>query len=105
MEQKNDYIIQDGIEQDPEISKIYPHSVNTFRIVLENKNGNVRILCSVSRIGRNVNQIDNISQDGLILKINTDTGEVERYATSEQCEYFEKHPDTNFIFKMYKIPN
>jgi len=102
---KNDYIIQDGIEQDPEISKIYPHSVNTFRITTENKNGNIRILCSVLRIGRNGNQVDNISQNGLILKINTDTGEVGRYATSEQCEYFEKHPDTNFIFKMYKIPN
>ncbi|GAH54575.1 unnamed protein product, partial [marine sediment metagenome] len=102
---KNDYIIQSGLEQDPEISKIYPHSVNTFRIATENKNGNVRILCSVLRIGRDGNQVDNISQDGLILRIDIDTGKLGDHASSEQCEYFEKHPDTNLVFKRYKILN
>ena len=102
---KNDYIIQPGLKQDSEISKIYPDSINTFRIATENKNGNVCILCSVLRIGRGGNQVDNISQDGLILKIDVDTGKIGDRATSEQCEYFEKHPDTDFIFKGYKILN
>ncbi len=102
---QNSYIIQPGLEQDPEISEIYSHSVNTFRIATENKNGNVRILYSVLRIGRDENQVDNIAQDGLILKIDTDTGKAGDHATSEQCEYFEKHPDTNFVFKSYKIFN
>ena len=102
---KNDYIIQPGLDQDPEISKIYPDSMNTFRITTENKNGNLRILCSVLRIGRGGNQVDNISQDGLVLKIDIDTGKVGDHATSEQCEYLEKHPDADFIFKGYKILN
>lgn len=100
---KNDYIIQAGIEQDPEISKIYPHSVNTFRIATENKNGNVRVLCSTLRIGRGGSQVDNSAQDGIILKIDIETGETGNYATSEQCDYFEKHPDTNFVFKGLSI--
>lgn len=102
---QNNYIIQPGVEQDPEISRIYPHSVNTFRITTENKDGNVRILYSVLRMGRAENQVDNIAQDGLIRKIDVDTGKVGDYATSEQCEYFEKHPDTNFVFKGYEISN
>jgi len=102
---QNDYMIQSGLEQDPEIAKIYPHSVNTFRIATENKNGNVRILYSVLRIGRGENQVDNIAQDGLILRIDIDTGKLGDHATSERCEYFEKHPDTDFIFKGYKILN
>ena len=40
----HDYIIQAGIVQDPEISRIYPESVNTCRIITENKNGTARIV-------------------------------------------------------------
>lgn len=100
---KNDYIIQAGIEQDPEISKIYPHSVNTFRIATENRNQEIRMLCSTLRIGRGGNQVDNSAQDGIILKIDVDTGKMGDYASSEQCGYFEKHPDTKFVFKGFKI--
>ena len=102
---QNDYIVQSGLEQDPEISKIYPHSVNTFRIATENKSGNVRILCATLRFGRGGNQVDNGSQDGLFVKIDLETGQMGRYAASHQCEYFEKHPDTNFVFKGHKILN
>jgi hypothetical protein len=102
---KNDWIIQLGIEQDPEISKIYPNSVNTFRIVTENKNGNVRMLCSELRIGKDRSQMDNFSQGGIVVKIDITTGKFGEYAISEQCEYFEKHPDTNFVFKRHKILN
>lgn len=102
---RNDFIMQSGLEQDTEISKIYPHSINTFRIATENKNGNVRILCSTLRIGRNGNQVDNSAQGGIILKIDVKTGETGHYATTEQCEYFEKHPDTNFVFEKHRISN
>ncbi len=100
---RNDYIIQPGLEQEESISRIYPHSINTFRIVTENKNGHVSIVCSVLRMGRGGKQVDNISQDGLILKIDKDGGRCGGYATTEQCEYFEKHPDTNFVFQTYRI--
>ena len=33
----NDYIIQPGLTQDPEISRIYSESVNTCRVITENK--------------------------------------------------------------------
>lgn len=105
IEEQNDYIIQSGLIQDPDISKMYPHSVNTCRISTENKRGNVRILCSILRIGRNGWQVDNIRQDGLSLAIDVSTGKVGNHATSEQCEYFARHPDTNFVFKGYEILN
>lgn len=100
---ENDYIIQAGLEQASEIAQIYPQSVNTFRIATENINGMVRILCAVLRIGRNGNEVDNASQDGIIVKINLETGEIGDKAVSEKCEFFDKHPDTNFVFKGYTI--
>jgi hypothetical protein len=92
----NNYIIQPGLEQDHEISKIYPHSINTCRIATENINGNVRVLCATLRMGRGGMQIDNGSQGGVILKIDVDTGSLGNYFTTEQSEYFDIHPDTNF---------
>lgn len=100
---RNNYIIQPGIEQDPEISEIYPHSVNTFRIATENKNGNIRILCATLRIGRGGMQVDNGTQGGIMIKIDLNTGEIASFANSETCEYFQKHPDTNFVFEEGKI--
>ena len=100
---RNDYIIQSGIEQAPEISKIYPYSVNTVRIATENKNGNIRILCATLRMGRNGNEVDNGSQGGLFIKIDVKTGEMGHHATSHQLEYCEKHPDTVFTFRGHKI--
>jgi len=101
---KFDYIVQPGVSHDSEISKIYPHSVNTFRINTENKNGAVRILCPIFfRFGRNGNQVDNFDLGGLLLTIEVDTGKLGDYATSMQFEYFERHPDTNFPFRGHKI--
>lgn len=100
---KNNYIIQAGINQNSSIAGIYEDSVNTFRIATENINGKVRVICSALRIGRQGNEVDNCSQGGITLGIDSNTGSCMGYAGSEDGEVFYKHPDTNFIFQNYKI--
>lgn len=99
----NDYVIQTGITQDPEISRIYPKSVNTFRIITENKEGLSRPVCAVLRLGRGQNQVDNASAGGIFLKIDIDNGKVGNQALSYNSEKFVEHPDTHFVFRNYKI--
>jgi len=104
MLQKNqDYIVQAGIAQDPEISGIYPGSVNTFRIIAENINGVVRIVCAVMRIGRGQSEIDNASSGGIFIKTDIDSGKLGDFATSYNCEKFKEHPDTHFVFQNFTI--
>lgn len=100
---ENDYIIQEGIDQDESITKIYPSAVNTFRIATENIGGKVRVLCSALRIGKQGNEVDNASQDGIVLGIDYNTGNCNDYACDENDEIFYKHPDTNFVFKNHNI--
>ncbi|MDG6219740.1 MAG: sugar-transfer associated ATP-grasp domain-containing protein, partial [Candidatus Thermoplasmatota archaeon] len=102
---KKDYIIQPGLIQHDELSRIYPHSVNTFRIATENSNGNVRLLCATLRMGQRGMEVDNGTQGGLLVKIDVEKGTFSDYATTEENEYFEKHPDTNFVFKKYQLKN
>ncbi len=100
---QNNYIIQKGVIQDECITKIYPSSVNTFRIATENIKGKVRVICGALRIGREGNEVDNASQDGIVLGIDCNTGKCSDYASTEEGEIFYKHPDSNFVFKNHKI--
>lgn len=96
--EKQDYIIQPGIIQDPEISKIYHHSVNTCRIITENKNGTVRLVCAMLRMGRGQNEVDNATSGGISTHININSGKFGDFAISYDGEKFAKHPDTQFEF-------
>jgi hypothetical protein len=94
----SDYIIQPGIIQDPEISKIYPRSVNTCRIITENKNGNIRLVCAILRMGRGQSEVDNATTGGIFTNINISSGKFGDFAISYDGEKFEMHPDTQFVF-------
>jgi predicted nucleic acid-binding Zn finger protein len=99
----NDYIIQSGIVQIPEFSEIYPYSVNTCRIITEQKNGLVKIICAMLRIGRGQKEVDNISLDGICTHINRQ-GKLGDFATSYKGERLFDHPDTHVIFSAKSIP-
>ncbi len=97
------FLVQGKLKQDKQISEIYPFSINTLRIVTENKNGRIKILTALLRMGRWGNEIDNFSQGGLIIKVNIEDGSFEKQAFSKFGDCFTKHPDSNFIFKNRKI--
>jgi hypothetical protein len=99
-----DYIIQAGISQHKYLSEIYPNSINSMRIITENKSGIIRILYAILRMGRNKSELDNINQNGIFTDINLENGKLGEFACSENCEKFNMHPDTKFVFKNSMIP-
>ncbi|MPM01395.1 hypothetical protein SDC9_47635 [bioreactor metagenome] len=101
---KDDFIIQSGIIQNKYLNEIYPHSINTFRMFTECNQNEVKILFSILRIGRNKNEVDNASSGGIYIKISTENGELDKYALSGNGESFSEHPDTNFKFENFVIP-
>ncbi len=98
-----DYIVQCGVNQDPEISKIYPDSVNTCRIITENKNGKVCPVCAMLRIGQGKKEVDNISSGGICVNIDIHSGDFGSFAMSYDGKKFSQHPDTHFVFQDEKI--
>jgi len=104
LRKKQDYIIQAGIVQHPEISRIYPESVNTCRIYTENKYGSVRAVCAILQMGRSQNEVDNASSGGICTSININSGKIGDFAISNTCEKFTVHPDTKFEFHNFTIP-
>ena len=93
-----DYIVQYGITQHREISEIYPESVNTFRIITENKNGGARVVCAMLRKGRAHKEVENVSSGGICVNIDISNGKLGDYVMSYDEEKIAKHPDTHVAF-------
>jgi hypothetical protein len=66
------YIVQEGLVQHESLNHLYPHSVNTFRIMTECISGKVRVLYALVRMGSGGQQIDNASSGGLYIAFTED---------------------------------
>jgi hypothetical protein len=102
------WLFQETVLQHAAISAIYPHSVNTLRIVTCRSPGQPAvILGAVLRMGGGGRVVDNASQGGLFVGIDLATG-----ALRPQGHRFFKHggdvvaahPDTGFPFAGAVIP-
>lgn len=99
------FIIQNGLIQHEEINKIYPRSINTFRIMTKVEKGKGEIIYSMLRMGQKGNQIDNASQQGLACMIDKDTGLFAQYGFTGLRDKIDCHPDTGFVFNGYQFPH
>ena len=107
---KGKHIIQSRLIQHPDVSRIYPHSINTLRIVTINPNhssevNDIVLIGCVLRMGAHGNIVDNWSMGGVVAKVNND-GFLDEYGFFH-FDYGTKsnfHPDTKVVFKNTKIP-
>ncbi len=97
-----DFVIQEKIKCHESIAKIYPNSVNTFRITTYRwKNKIYNVPCSM-RIGRNGSFLDNAHAGGIFVGIDDD-GKLHDKAYNEFKDEYLMHPNTNYTFKNKKI--
>ena len=117
----SNYIIEEVVEQNPEVSKIYPDSINTVRVVTivttkegksiltlpkeERKNIEVvpHIIWTCFRIG-NGKCVDNFNSGGMVAPVDIETGIVSQVAIDKAKNVYEKHPITGTTIKGFKFP-
>jgi hypothetical protein len=101
------FIIQQRFVQHELLSKIYPHSVNTIRMVtVKGMDGKPHIFSAVLRIGAMGKEVDNYSQGGVIVEIDLKTGELYKYGFRKQKFGGREleHPDTHYKYEGTIIP-
>ena len=102
------FLIQEQIHQHKEMSRLYPKSVNTIRLVTikSRTTGKVTVLPSILRIGANGSFVDNTSQGGLAVGINLENGRLAEFGfyKPKYGTKVDKHPNTGVIFKEIVIP-
>ena len=98
-------LVEEYIVQHPTISHIYPHSVNTLRIVSATDNEGVpHILYAFIRIGNEGRVVDNINNGGMAAPIDVETGVINNVAFDKNSLYYDIHPYTGSPIVGVEIP-
>lgn len=84
------FLVEDVVKQNKEISNLYPHSVNTLRVVTINK----KVVAAYLRIGNKGNVVDNFNHGGMATKVNIENGLIEFPAIDKNSEVYTIHPET-----------
>lgn len=104
LEKKIPFVVEELIDQAPEMSAFYPHAVNTIRYNTFFHDGKLTKLQAVLRMGTGHSEVDNASSGGIFARVDTDTGRVIGPARNLRGETFETHPDTGIQFEGSVIP-
>ncbi|WP_455962122.1 sugar-transfer associated ATP-grasp domain-containing protein [Bacteroides bouchesdurhonensis] len=106
LEKDKYYIVQKGIIQTRQLSSINETSVNTLRIVAIKEDGVMKLKTCNLRMGRSGKEVDNNGQRGMGVQVNIKDGSLAETATARiGGGTFYKHPDSNVVFKGFKINN
>jgi hypothetical protein len=97
-----DWVIQERIVCHESIRKLYPESVNTFRIITYRWKDEIFHIPVIMRIGQGGSNLDNAHAGGMFIAVNDD-GSLHKKAFTEFKQEFTEHPDTHLKFENYKI--
>jgi hypothetical protein len=99
------YVVDGVVENDENISVINPSSLNTIRAyTLINKDGSVRILTIMLRVGKKGSHVDNWGSGGVGYDFDLDTGICVSYGRDKQNNPYTHHPGSNIQMIGYKLP-
>lgn len=99
-----DGVVEQWIKQNAAMSAAYPDAVNCIRVATLYRDGECHWLGAVFTLGRDHNKITNAFQGAIFGLVDLDTGVVTTDLCSYSDELFDKHPDTGFVAKGFKVP-
>ena len=88
------------------MAKLYPNSINTFRVISYLLEGKIEVAPISLRIGGGNSEVDNIHAGGMSISVKRDgfLGEYAyRLGYGDSFEKYNAHPDTKIVFKEYRL--
>ena len=101
---KGDFIVQKIVKCSESIRKLYPDSVNTFRVTTYRWKNKIYHFPVTMRLGVGGSHIDNAHAGGFCVGIK-DNGQLLKVAKTEFKKEYLEHPDTKTIFENYQVNN
>ena len=101
---KKAYLVEEVVKQHHDISKLYPYSVNTYRILTIKTDDNVDVIFGYIRLGNNGSVVDNHHAGGMSTPIDLETGKILYPAVDLNLNLFDEHPMTHVKFVGYQLP-
>jgi len=103
LKDNNQLLVEDFVIQHKDLSKLFPHSVNTIRLVTANVNGKVTVLFRSIRIGNGKNVVDNFNHGGMYTVMD-EKGILTKPAIDKKGNIYEVHPVTKTKIVGFQIP-
>lgn len=97
-------VIEEVVYNHSAIREVYPHAVNTVRVVTIFKDGVCTPVFAFWRIGAGGKSVDNLNSGGMAAMLDTKTGTVTLPAADKDGIVYEKHPMTNKDIVGFTIP-
>lgn len=101
---KQNFIVQERLEQHPDLARLNPTSLNTIRVMSYHRGDVIVILYAVIRIGRQGQIIDNETAGGIKADINLQTGRIMGCAMGSPTEGRMPMTDVGTPTDGYQIP-
>ncbi|MCE5187074.1 MAG: hypothetical protein LLF76_13205 [Planctomycetaceae bacterium] len=100
------YIIQERVVQHPEMSRLYPYSVNTLRLVTLRRGTDIILTSGTLRMGAARNPYDNWSSGGIGVGIYIEDGRLKKAGMFRDSTggRTTEHPETKVVFETFQIP-
>ncbi len=97
---------QETIVQHPEMSRLFPRSVNTIRLTTLNSGGDIVPFAAVLRMGSGEGFVDNISRGGVAVRVILPEGRLGEQGVFHKPAFHHvtAHPDTGVVFAGFRIP-
>ena len=96
-------VIEQQLTQHPDLTAVYPHSINSYRIVtLLTDDGNVHCVYAVAKFGNAGKFVDNMENDGLCCPIDQTTGKIVGCAHTSALINYDAHPYTGVTLFSFK---
>jgi Sugar-transfer associated ATP-grasp len=103
--EKEGLIIERYLEQHSAFSSFNPSSVNTCRVLLRVKEGDVICLSAYLRVGRVGSLVDNSTSGGVIFPIDKMTGIMKPgFTKHDRGNFYDAHPDSGVQMNGEKLP-
>jgi hypothetical protein len=102
------FLFQETVRQHPDLNKLCASSVNTIRIdTFKDTQGHAEVISALLRLGLEGHDVDNVSQGGLWVGIESKTGALKRFGFRELLcggTVHTEHPDSHVKFEGFPVP-
>jgi Sugar-transfer associated ATP-grasp len=102
-------LFEETLAQHPALHAIFPRSVNTVRVVTCSEPGEPpAAIAAILRLGVGQHAVDNVSQGGIFVGVDLETGRLLPFARKlfkRGGDVHATHPDTGFRFEGFEVPH
>lgn len=103
--QKGQTLCEEVIVQHPEMSRLWPGSVNTIRLVtILGQDDTVHTVAAYLRVGNGPRPVDNFNSGGMVTPLDPKTGVILAPARDKSGFLSEVHPVTGVKFEGFQVP-